>query len=401
MVWAVAVAGVTDMGTKFLFEVDNTKGCSQVCSILAAALSLVPIAHADTAPERGVISLKAMDYHDSQPGQDRIGIDAKSLRIMTPIAGEWSVEAGLTSDTVSGASPYYHTQALTPMHDKRTGRNIQLTRYFSRGQLSVGHSYSSESDYFSQGYSVQGSVSTEDKNSTLNFGLGSSNDVVNALNAPVPVLDQPKKTLEVMLGITQILTMYDIAQLNLSYSSGRGDFSDPYKVMDHRPDHKRQTTLVTRWNHHFAQTEGTGQFSYRYYTDSFGIHAHTLDNEYVQPLAHDWTLTPGIRLYTQNAASFYLDPDPANPTLPTTPPGYDLFSFAPPTMLTSQDQRLAAFGAITYGFKLANQLTPDWTVDLKFQHYEQQSKWCLSGKGSPGLAPLSAKIIQVGVARYF
>jgi hypothetical protein len=316
-----------------------------------------------------------------------------------PIAGEWSVEAGVTSDTVSGASPLYHSQALTEMHDKRTGREFQLTRYFSRGSLTFGDTYSTESDYVSQGYSVQGSISTEDNNTTFNFGLGISNDIVNALTAPTPVINQAKHTTDVMLGITQVLTMNDIAQLNIGYAEGNGDFSDPYKAFDNRPSHKTQMTLMARWNHYFPQSNGTGHFSYRYYSDSFGVHAHTLNSEYVQPLPHGWTVTPEIRLYTQSAASFYLDPDPANPASPTIPAGYVIFT--PLTSITSQDQRLSAFGAITYGIKIANQLNRDWVLDIKLERYEQQSQWSLLGSGSPGLEPLRAQTLQVGVTRLF
>jgi hypothetical protein len=318
---------------------------------------------------------------------------------MSPIAGVWSVEAGVTTDTISGASPLYHSQALTEMHDKRTGQELQVTRYFSRGSLTFGYSSSIESDYISQGYAAQGKISTEDNNTTFNFGLGLSNDIVNALNAPVPVINQAKHTTDVMLGITQVLTMHDIAQLSISYAEGNGDFSDPYKAFDNRPNHKTQTALMARWNHHFPQSNGTGRFSYRYYSDSFGVRAHTLNTEYVQPLPHGWSVTPQIRLYTQSAASFYLDPDPSNPASPTIPPGYVLFS--PLTSITSQDQRLSAFGALTYGIKIVNQLNRDWVLDLKLERYEQQSKWSLLESGSPGLDSFRARMMQVGLTRFF
>lgn len=365
-------------------------------SILAAALTLpaVQIAHAETAPERGMISFKHLDYQDSQPGWDRVGVKANSVMIMVPIADVWSVEGVLTSDTVSGASPSFHSQELGSgiMHDKRNSHDIRLTRYFSRGSLAVGRSDSSESDYTSQVYSVTGSASTEDKNTTYSLGLGVTDDKIN-----VPALDlnnKPKKSTDVMLGITQVLSMHDIAQLNISHAEGRGYYSDPYKFFDNRPNHKNQTVVLTRWNHHFQQFDGTGRFSYRYYTDSFGVRAHTLGAEYVQPLPRGWTVSPEIRLHSQTAASFYVDPiDSPNPTIPA--------GFVPGTTIMSQDQRLSAFGAITYGIKILNQLDKDWLLDIKYEHYEQQGKWNFLGKGSPGLAPLRAQILQVGITRYF
>jgi len=365
-------------------------------SILAAALTLpvAQIAHADTAPERGMVSFKHLDYKDSQPGWDRVGVNANSVMVMAPVAGVWTVEAGLTSDTVSGASPSYHSQGLAKMHDRRASSEFRLTRYFSQGSLTLGRTDSSESDYFSQANSVLGSTSTEDKNTTFSFGVGATSDRINATSAGV--INQPKKSSDVMFGITQVLSVLDIAQFNISHVEGRGYFSDPYKFFDNRPNHKSQTSVLTRWNHHFLQSDGTGRFSYRYYDDSFGIRAHTLGLEYVQPLPHGWTVTPEIRLYSQSAASFYVDPDPANPQLPTIPAG-----FIPGTTITSQDQRLSAFGAITYGIKMQNQLDQDWLLDIKYAHYEQQAKWNFQGKGSPGLDPLMARVLQFGITRYF
>ena len=368
-------------------------------SILAAALTLpaVQIAHADTAPERGMVSFKHLDYQDSQPGQDRIGVNADSVMIVAPIAGIWSVEGGLTSDTVSGASPSFHSQALAKVHDKRTGREIRLTRYFSRGSLTMGGAYSSESDYISQATSVMGSVSTEDKNTTFNLGFGETSDQIKTLSAGAGMFDESKKLSDVMFGITQVLSMHDIAQLNISHVDGSGYFSDPYKFADLRPRHKNQTAVLARWNHHFSQSDGTGRFSYRYYEDSFGIKAHTLGSEYVQPLSHGWTVAPEIRLYSQTAASFYIDPDPANPRNPIIPAGF-LMGTIP---INSQDQRLSAFGAITYGIKISNQLDQDWLLDIKFEHYEQQGKWNFQGQGSPGLDPLRARTLRAGITRYF
>src|SRR3990167_560395 len=136
-------------------------------SILAAALTLptAQITHAETAPERGMISFKHLDYRDSQPGWDRVVVRANSVMIMAPIAGLWSVEGVLTSDTVSGASPAYHSQNFGSgiMHDRRNSSDIRITRYFSQGSLTVGKSDSSESDYISHVYSVTGSIRSEER----------------------------------------------------------------------------------------------------------------------------------------------------------------------------------------------------------------------------------------------
>ena len=139
-----------------------------------------------------------------------------------------------------------------------------------------------------------------------------------------------------------------------------------------------------------ASLAGTSQLSYRYYTDSFGIAAHTLELEYVQRLPHAWTLTPILRLYSQSAADFYVDP--VNPPFP---------AIRPRDQLQSQDQRLSRFGALTYGLKLSKEITPEWRVDAQLERYEQRSDWYQTGSGSPGIEPFRATMMQFGVSYSF
>lgn len=360
--------------------------------LLAAAMALpaARTAQAEIAPERGMISLKYLNYQDSQPDHDRITVHAPALMVMAPVAGVWSVSGTFISDVISGASPAYHTEQLTKMNEHRQALDLSLTRYFPRGTLTVGASDSSESDYLSRGLTLQGTLSTEDKNTTFNFGTGVTADKINPNNNN---LHETKNVTDFLVGVTQVLTKQDIAQLDLGYSHGRGYFSDPYKLDDERPRERNHGTALVRWNHYFPATDGVSKLSYRYYKDNWDVRAHTLEAQYLQPLPYGWTLTPSMRLYTQTAANFYLPVDPATAPGPTFPP-FDATVY-------SEDQRLSAFGAITYGVKVAKQLNPDWLVDVKYEHYEQRYNWSLSGGGDSGLAPFYARILQFGISRQF
>ncbi|MCX7174426.1 MAG: DUF3570 domain-containing protein [Proteobacteria bacterium] len=360
-------------------------------SLLTAAMALSGLVHAENAPERGLISLKHLDYQDSQPGDSRIHIDASAVTVMAPIAGEWSVSGTLTSDGISGASPAYHTTGLTPMHDKRHAIDSEITRYFPDGTLSFGASVSTESDYLSRSVSVTGTKSSEDKNTTWTAGIGLTSDRINPTNGIV--VDESKQVTDLLVGVTQVLTSVDIVQLSLGHSWGRGYFSDPYKILDNRPRVHDHSTLMARWNHHFVSTDGTVRFSYRYYSDSGDIKAHTLGAEYVQPLAEGWTVTPLVRLYSQSAANFYIDAEAVpSPFAPSPPADASYYS---------GDQRVSAFGAHTLGLKLAKKINPDWLVDIKLENYGQRAAWRLFGTGSPYLAAFNYRSVQLGVSRQF
>lgn len=366
---------------------------SLAASLLAAAMALPmgPAARAETPPERGVIAIKYLDYLDSQPGADRIAVRAPSLLISAPVAGDWSVLGTYLSDSISGASPAYHSTALTRMRDKRTAGTVSVSRYFPNGLVTVGGSLSTENDYLSRGLFFQGALSTDDRNTTWNLGLAATRDLINPSNGIVE--HERKRIAELIVGITQVVTRRDIVQLTLGRSQGRGYFSDPYKALDRRPRERNHTTLMARWNHHVEATDGVTRLSYRYYTDTYAIRAHTLGAEYVQPLGRGWTVMPLIRLYTQNSARFYVDVNPDSGPFPTNPP--------PDATHYSLDQRLSSFGALTLGLKVAWQIDADWQVDVKFEQYRQRGQWALSGGGSPGLEPFNARSIRVGISRQF
>lgn len=362
-------------------------------SLLAAAMALpmTPAARAETPPERGVIAIKYLDYLDSQPGADRIAVRAPSLLISAPVAGDWSVAGTYISDAISGASPAYHTTALTRLRDKRTAGTFSVSRYFANGLVTVGGSVSTEKDYLSRGLFVQAALSSDDKNTTWNLGLAATRDVINPTNG---IVEQERKRIaDLIVGVTQVVTRRDIVQLTIGYSQGSGYFSDPYKALDNRPRERNHTTVLARWNHHMEATEGIARLSYRYYTDTYAIRAHTLGAEYVQPLGQGWSVMPLVRLYTQKSARFYVDVDPAAGPFPTNPP--------PDATYYSLDQRLSSFGAVTLGLKVSKQIDADWLVDVKFEQYRQRGQWALAGTGSPGLEPFNARSIQVGISRQF
>lgn len=370
-------------------------------AILAAALLLpgVGAVHAETAPERAALSVKYLSYEESQPGLDRIRVKSPSISLATPVSGVWSLSGSLTADDVSGASPRYHTavSGASRMNDARSAADLAATRYFSRGSLTVGAAYSTEHDYVSRTLSLRGTAASEDNNTNWSIGLGGSNDSINPVNHIVT--DESRQTLNFLFGLTQVLTTRDLAQLTLTHSRGHGYFSDPYKALDNRPRERDQNTLLARWNHHHgdsdSDSDGTSRLSYRYYSDSYGIRAHTLSEEYVLGLRQGWTVTPSARLYSQRAARFYFDPVYDAQLGAPFAPGYTFGS----GQYLSADQRLSALGAVTLGVKLAKHLGREWSIDLKLEAYQQRGSWRLFGNGSPGLEPLRAHSIQLGVTR--
>ena len=383
-------------------------------SILAAALALpgvVPSALAQvTVPNATLIQFKYLYYRDYQenngvtPGSsgDRMTVKSPALYLLAPISDSWVFEIGAVYDSMTGASPYYHTvlsgASGEGVEDKRAAGDITVTKYFGRTAVSVRGAYSTEDDYKSVAGGVTLRHATSDQNTTFTVGFGYSSDEIFPQDGPA--FTRTKNTLDGLVGITQVLSRNDTGQINLYYARQSGYLTDPYKAIfgvDQRPDSRDQLAVLIRWNHYFDGLKAALRTSYRYYHDDWEINAHTGTIEWAQELPHGFTLTPSVRYTTQSAAFFYYDPVYDAALGAPFPPGYAMN----PNAFYTSDQRLSAFGGITPGLKLAKSFPGGWTVDGRAEYYEQRGDWRIGGDGSPGLQDFKAQLYQVGVSKKF
>jgi Protein of unknown function (DUF3570) len=370
---------------------------ARIGSITLAALALpgvVATSAAQVAPlDEGVIAIKVNAYQDRQPGLERIRAISPGLYLALPIASQWSFEASLVHDNVSGASPRWHSaiSGASHMSDHRTAGTAKITRSFDRFSVALGGAYSDERDYRSQALSAELRVASDDNNRTWSLAIAQTDDAIHPVNEIVE--NESRRTRDIAIGVTQNWTKNDVVQLNVSHSRGRGYYSDPYKIIDRRPRERDQSSVLLRWNHHFEGSGDTLRSSWRFYRDTFGVRAHTFDVAYAKPVGERFVVTPSLRYHTQNAADFYYDPVYDPQIGEPFPIGNPRFA--------SPDHRLSAFGAVTLGARLDWRIDQLWSADLKLEAYEQRSSWRLGGNGSPGLAPLRATIAQIGLTRRF
>jgi Protein of unknown function (DUF3570) len=398
MAWAEVAVAATEAQQRALACTSDGAGTRNGGTrLLAAVLALPGVLHpapacAEDPPEKTTLSFKLLNYQDQQPGLKRVQVRAPALMVSAPVASKWSVEASAVHDEVSGASPRYYSDVsgASRMRDERNAFAGKVTRYFERAAVGVGVSSSKEHDYRSRAVSIDARWSSADHNTAWNAGLGHASDRIDPVNQIVT--NERRRSTDLVVGVTQAWSQRDLVQASLTLGQGRGYYNDPYKLYDERPRTRRQQIGLLRWNHRLTPWPATLRGSYRYYQDSFGIRAHTVDAVWVQPVAPNVTIEPLLRYYTQRAARFYYDPV-ADPAVYPAPLGTPTFM--------STDQRLSAFGAITWGLKLVWQVTPQWSTDLKLERYEQRSGWRLGGQGSPGLAPFTATWLQFGLTSTF
>ncbi|MBT7068721.1 MAG: DUF3570 domain-containing protein, partial [Verrucomicrobia bacterium] len=265
------------------------------------------------------------------------------------------------------------------VEDTRIGLNLELSKRVGR-QTFVGQlAYSTEEDYDSYGVAFSDAIAFNEQNTTLLLGGAYTHDLIS-----VPgLLDDTKQTIDLMVGVTQVLGPKTTATLNLTASRAEGYLADPYKVVElngalvyeQRPDVKDKVVVYASLTRYIEWLQASSELSYRWFEDSNGITSQTVGLAWYQRLGRHLILRPRVRLYNQTAADFY---------------GY-VFEGAPE--FYSSDYRVSAMQATGYGLKLIWNPTRTLSLDIGYDHYEQEGK---DDVGLPEMYP-SAEFITGGL----
>jgi hypothetical protein len=235
-----------------------------------------------------------------------------------------------------------------------------------------------------------------------------------------------RQDLALNAGLTQVLNRNATLSTGLTFARSSGFLENPYKlvllgfanpatppvfgylftklfaVQEKRPDTRNQWT----WNIHLAQyvppANAALHLDYAYSSDDWSIRAQTLAAKWAQPLGDGWMLTPSARYYTQTAASFYQPYFLFRQAYPRAPGRPDQLDFSQvPVSYWSSDQRLAGFGALSFGVVLTKQFTRDIRLELAYENYRRSGDLKLGGGGVGSFANLSANVVNLGLVFEF
>ena len=87
---------------------------------------------------------------------------------------------------------------------------------------------------------------SDDRNRTYALGFGAARDRIDSTNGVAR--GRRRETYDYLAGITQALSATAVVESTLTWSDGRGYYSDPYKLLDARPDRRRIFAWLTRYN---------------------------------------------------------------------------------------------------------------------------------------------------------
>lgn len=258
---------------------------------------------------------------DPLTGQPQ-GIDNRSVMVM------------------SSASPETRNQA-----------NFGLSREWNEAAFNISGGFSKERDYQSTFGNVGGRVDFNQKLTSFKYGAGYTDSQIGAIldHDASPYITkrafsehiERRDGSEILrgkrhdwvgnLGITQVLNKSALLDANFSYTHSNGYLENPYKVMtaifvdpaelnnnqktfingdvrallEQRPDNRNQFAFNAKYVQYINTFDAALHLGYRVSSDDWGINTHTFDASWVQPLGSGWMLTPRIRYYSQDSASFY------------------------------------------------------------------------------------------------
>lgn len=330
-----------------------------------------------------------------------LGMTVDVLTGATP-SGAIKQDVVQTFTRPSGNAAYAVAPGELPLDDTFQDTRVALTASWQQpvgetSLINVGGSVSKEYDYTHLGVNAKFARDFNQRNTTVSAGIAYSMDELDPVGgAPMPLTpmldvgdtsnrmgDQDKDVLDIVVGVTQVVSRQLVVQANYSYSYSDGYLTDPYKVLsvvdgttgdtllrtgslppeggpshqflfETRPDDRSKHSIYTQAKYYAGGK--VLDVSYRYMTDDWEVDSHTLDLRYRWPFAGDRYLEPHLRYYTQTEAEFYRLSLVDGETLP---------------QYASADYRLADFDGITLGLKYGWKTRNDNDMSVRIEWYQQ------------------------------
>lgn len=255
-------------------------------------------------------------YHRYEGGG--MTIDGPSVLVRKSAGNQASFVGQYYVDSVSAASVDVIATA-SPYTEERTEYTLGVDYLQGNSLLTLSYTNSSENDY--EANTLYFGVSQEffGNMTTLTLGYARGWDTVGQVGNPDFAEKADRQNYQ--LGLSQVLTPNTVAGLDLEVVTDEGFLQNPYRqnrYLDpndptsfrYQPERypRTRTSIAAGFRARtFLPWRASIGGSYRYFTDSWGIDAHTLQAHYVHSLSPRLTVEGGIRYYRQSEADFYSD----------------------------------------------------------------------------------------------
>ncbi len=235
--------------------------------------------------------------------------------------------------------------------ETRRQATFGLSHEWNEAAINIAGGFSRERDYKSSFGNIGGRLDFNQKLTTVKFNGGYTSSEIGAIldHDSLPYINKTaylqqivnRKGAQILrddrqdwvanIGLTQVLSKNAYVDASVGYTHSSGFLENPYKAMsfifvdpaelnnglsspvtgkvrafiEQRPGARNQVALNAKYVHYIQPFNAAMHLGYRLSVDDWGVNTHTFDASWVQPLGSGWTLTPRIRYYSQDSASFY------------------------------------------------------------------------------------------------
>ena len=257
----------------------------------------------------------------------------------------------LTKQTTGVVDPRSVLVMVSASPETRRQANFGLSHEWNEAAINVAGGFSRERDYQSSFGSLGGRLDFNQKLTSVKFNGGYTQSDIGAIldHDSLPYITRTAYSQQIVsrngssilkdkrhdwvasLGITQVLSKSSVIDAGINYTHSSGFLENPYKatsvifidpaqlnnpqsglitgdvraLIEQRPNFRNQVALSAKYVHYINPMNAALHLGYKLSVDDWGINTHTFDASWVQPIGNGWTLTPRIRYYSQDAASFY------------------------------------------------------------------------------------------------
>jgi hypothetical protein len=257
----------------------------------------------------------------------------RATRVMQPMldamfdVGAHGIATGhFLVDAITSASASSGAADDTAFTERRYELGLGYAHELAGLTFALDGKGSVESDYDSLYLGGRAQTELGQKNTVLGLGGGISFDTVKSSAAQgivMPTLrcddehpsatECPLRVYAVYASASQLLGPDAVVGVSLDVSTLRGFQANPYRqaivgealVAERHPTERTREAVAVSARYYVAPTGTTVIGAYRYYRDSWKVHAHTPELRVVQEVGYDADASVRYRYYTQDGAYFF------------------------------------------------------------------------------------------------
>ncbi len=282
----------------------------------------------------------------------------------------FSATANYYVDAITSASIDVVVSGASQYKERREQKSLSLDYMHGKSTWSLSYVNSVENDYKANTFSLGVSQDMFGDLTTVSLGYSQGKDDIGRM---VKISDNPFMKIRdpdfaeqaerrnYRLGVTQVLTRNTLLSVNFETVTEQGYLQNPYRFIryvnplggylrdDEKFPHTRTSTAIAGRLKYYLPWRAALEGQYRFYSDTWGIDAHTTGIEYTQPLRGGWTLSGSYRFYKQGSATFFSD----------------LFPFADSQNFLARDKETSPLSSNTIAIGAAYDFPVNWASWLK------------------------------------